>query len=154
MFRRETFNHVSSWLEDTRHHANENMTIMLVGNKTDLDHRRAVSTEEGQQFANENGLIFIETSAKSAENVEEVSNLLSTLHNSAFSCFYVLLYKVNPDVSIHLPQAFINTAKQVYEKIQQGVFDVSNEVAFYFIFFYFAFWCIFFFFFCEVGCVL
>ena len=48
------------------------MTIMLIGNKCDLAHRRAVSTEEGERFAKENGLIFMEASAKTAQNVEEV----------------------------------------------------------------------------------
>lgn len=48
------------------------MTIMLIGNKSDLAHRRAVSTEEGEQFAKEHGLIFMEASAKTAQNVEEV----------------------------------------------------------------------------------
>jgi Ras-related protein Rab-2A len=47
------------------------MTIMLIGNKSDLDPRRQVSTEEGERFARENGLIFMETSAKTAFNVEE-----------------------------------------------------------------------------------
>lgn len=51
------------------------MSIMLIGNKCDLAHRRAVSTEEGEQFAKENGLIFLEASAKTAQNVEEVINL-------------------------------------------------------------------------------
>jgi len=46
--------------------------IMLIGNKSDLDHRRAVSYKEGEQFAEQNGLIFLETSAKSAANVEQV----------------------------------------------------------------------------------
>lgn len=73
MFRRETFNHLASWLEDARQHANANMTIMLIGNKCDLAHRRAVSTEEGEQFAKEHGLIFMEASAKTAQNVEEVT---------------------------------------------------------------------------------
>lgn len=49
------------------------MSIMLIGNKCDLAHRRAVSTEEGEQFAKENGLIFMEASAKTAQNVEEVT---------------------------------------------------------------------------------
>lgn len=75
-FRRETFNHLASWLEDARQHANANMTIMLIGNKCDLAHRRAVSTEEGEQFAKEHGLIFMEASAKTAQNVEEVRNIL------------------------------------------------------------------------------
>ena len=37
--RRETFDHLASWLEDARQHANPNMTIMLIGNKTDLNVR-------------------------------------------------------------------------------------------------------------------
>ena len=61
-----------------------------------LQHRRAVSTEEGEQFAKEHGLVFLETSAKTAHNVED---------------------------------AFINTARKIYEKIDTGVFDVSNEVS-------------------------
>lgn len=44
----------------------------------DLQHRRAVSTEEGEQFAKEHGLIFLETSARTAHNVEEV-RFLKTL---------------------------------------------------------------------------
>lgn len=75
VFRRETFNHLASWLEDARQHANANMTIMLIGNKCDLAHRRAVSIEEGEQFAREHGLIFMEASAKTAQNVEEVGSL-------------------------------------------------------------------------------
>ncbi|MFS7934981.1 putative small GTPase, P-loop containing nucleoside triphosphate hydrolase [Helianthus anomalus] len=43
---RETFNHLNSWLQDARQHANANMTIMLIGNKCDLAHRRVVSTKK------------------------------------------------------------------------------------------------------------
>jgi Ras-related protein Rab-2A len=78
--RRETFNHLASWLEDARQHANANMTIMLVGNKSDLSHRRAVSYEEGEQFAKEHGLIFMEASAKTAQNVEEVNDFFLSVH--------------------------------------------------------------------------
>lgn len=68
--RRESFNHLTRWLEEARANGNPNMTIMLIGNKSDLEHRRAVSTKEGEQFAAENGLVFMETSAKTAANVE------------------------------------------------------------------------------------
>lgn len=94
--RRETFNHLTTWLEDARQHSNSNMVIMLIGNKSDLDSRREVRREEGEAFAREHGLVFMETSAKTAANVEE---------------------------------AFINTAKEIYEKIQEGVFDINNEVS-------------------------
>ena len=69
--RRDTFEHLASWLEDAKQHANPNMTIMLVGNKADLEHRRAVAKEEGAAFAEEHGLLFLETSAKTSANVEE-----------------------------------------------------------------------------------
>jgi len=68
--RRETFNHLARWLEEARQNSGSNMSIMLIGNKSDLSHRRSVTTEEGQSFADENGLIFLETSAKTASNVE------------------------------------------------------------------------------------
>merc|ERR1719369_2185903 len=69
--RRDTFNHLTTWLEDARQHSNSNMVIMLIGNKSDLEARRDVKREEGE--------------------------------------------------------AFINTAREIYDKIQEGVFDINNE---------------------------
>lgn len=69
--RRDTFNHLARWLEEARQNANPNMVIMLIGNKSDLEDGREVAYEEGARFAQENGLIFLETSAKTAANVEE-----------------------------------------------------------------------------------
>jgi len=69
--RRETFMHVSQWLQDAKQHGSTDMTVILVGNKCDLEHLRQVSTDEGQKFAKDNGLLFIETSAKTSLNVEE-----------------------------------------------------------------------------------
>merc|ERR1712063_191869 len=68
--RRETFEHLQSWLEDCRRYSNKDIVIMLIGNKCDLGNKRAVSREEGESFAAKNGLTFLETSAKTAENVE------------------------------------------------------------------------------------
>jgi len=69
--RRDTFQHLGRWLEEAQQHAQPNMVILLIGNKNDLEDRRAVSTEEGQAFADANGLLFLETSAKTAYNVEQ-----------------------------------------------------------------------------------
>merc|ERR1712088_636178 len=82
------------WLEDARQHSNSNMVIMLIGNESDLEARRDVKREEGEAFAREHGLVFMETSTKTAANVED---------------------------------AFINTAREIYDKIQEGVFDINNE---------------------------
>eukprot|EP00696_Hemimastix_kukwesjijk_P017697 gnl/Hemi2/639_TR227_c0_g3_i1.p1 gnl/Hemi2/639_TR227_c0_g3~~gnl/Hemi2/639_TR227_c0_g3_i1.p1 ORF type:complete len:298 (-),score=103.81 gnl/Hemi2/639_TR227_c0_g3_i1:137-916(-) len=69
--RRETFNHLQTWLDDARQHCHSKMEIILIGNKSDLAARRAVAFEEGAAFARENGLLFMETSAKTCFNVEE-----------------------------------------------------------------------------------
>eukprot|EP00003_Mantamonas_plastica_P020827 TRINITY_DN335_c0_g1_i2.p2 TRINITY_DN335_c0_g1~~TRINITY_DN335_c0_g1_i2.p2 ORF type:complete len:120 (-),score=33.80 TRINITY_DN335_c0_g1_i2:42-401(-) len=52
-------------------HASDNMVIMLVGNKCDLEHKRRVSYQEGQEFAEQHNLVFMETSAKEATHVEK-----------------------------------------------------------------------------------
>lgn len=96
---RKSFENVRTWLGDVREHADPNLTCILVGNKTDLcepspadsdtpsssppksthskssstsssQPKRRVSTEEAQRFAQENGLLFVEASAKSGVNVE------------------------------------------------------------------------------------
>jgi len=69
--KRVTFENVERWLKELRDHAVPNIVIMLVGNKSDLRHLRAVSTEEAKTFAEQNGLSFIETSALDCTNVEE-----------------------------------------------------------------------------------
>lgn len=69
--RRSSFNHLASWLTDARTLTSPNTVIMMVGNKADLAKSREVSYEEASRFAQENGLIYIEASAKSGEKVED-----------------------------------------------------------------------------------
>ena len=66
-----TFENVERWLKELRDHADSNIVIMLVGNKSDLRHLRSVSTEDAKAFSEKEGLSFIETSALEATNVEE-----------------------------------------------------------------------------------
>ena len=73
--RKETFTHVTKWLEDVRTNSSKNVTVILIGNKKDLDDKRQVSFEEGEAFAKEHGLMFLETSAKTALNVVEAFNI-------------------------------------------------------------------------------
>ncbi|RWR90327.1 ras-related protein RABA2a [Cinnamomum micranthum f. kanehirae] len=71
-----TFENVSRWLKELRDHADSNIVIMLIGNKTDLKHLRAVATEDAQSYAEKEGLSFIETSALEAINVEKAFQMI------------------------------------------------------------------------------
>ncbi|KAJ3733958.1 ras family-domain-containing protein [Lentinula guzmanii] len=73
-----TYVNVTRWLKELRDHADSNIVIMLVGNKSDLKHLRAVPTEEAKSFSSENGLSFIETSALDASNVESAFQTILT----------------------------------------------------------------------------
>lgn len=69
--KRQTFDHIPRWLEELRAHADKNIVIILIGNKSDLEDQRAVPTEDAKEFAQKEGLFFLETSALEATNVEE-----------------------------------------------------------------------------------
>lgn len=66
-----TFANVERWLTELRDHAEQNIVVMLVGNKNDLRHKRQVETEDALKFATEHELAFVETSAMDATGVEE-----------------------------------------------------------------------------------
>lgn len=61
-----------AWVKELQRQAQDNIIIALAGNKSDLDSRRAIETSDAQAYADEAGLLFFETSAKSAENVQEL----------------------------------------------------------------------------------
>merc|ERR1712032_42556 len=67
----ESFNNVKQWLHEIDRYACENVNKLLVGNKSDLTSKRAVSTEQGKEFADSLGIEFLETSAKTSTNVEQ-----------------------------------------------------------------------------------
>lgn len=66
----DSYDNIQKWLSELRDHADMNIVIMLVGNKCDLDHLRAVHKSDALHFAGEEGLLFTETSALDATNVE------------------------------------------------------------------------------------
>jgi len=66
----ESFDHVEEWLSEVDRYANENTAKLLVGNKADLIEEKQVSEETAQRFADKLGISFLETSAKTATNVD------------------------------------------------------------------------------------
>lgn len=69
---RESFQSIDNWLRDCRELSPSASTIILAGNKCDLEEKRQVTTEEGRDYALNNNLLFIETSAKFGYNIEEL----------------------------------------------------------------------------------
>ncbi|KAI5458095.1 GTP-binding protein rab2 [Mariannaea sp. PMI_226] len=97
--RKQTFQHVTDWLNDLRQIAEPDIVVILVGNKADLakqeDNKREVTREEAEEWARRNGVLeYVETSAKSGENVEK---------------------------------AFMRVAERIYNNIQAGKYDLNDR---------------------------
>ena len=88
--------------------------IYLIGNKSDLEDKRQVTTEEGKQFANENNLKFYETSALNGNNIEEIfvqsaTDLVTKLENGDFK------------------DNFENTGIKIYQYPNREVEDIITD---------------------------
>ncbi|XP_016355043.1 ras-related protein Rab-5B-like isoform X1 [Sinocyclocheilus anshuiensis] len=68
----ETFERAKAWVKELQRQASPNIVIALAGNKADLADKRLVDYEEAQTYAEDTGLLFMETSAKTAMNVNEL----------------------------------------------------------------------------------
>merc|ERR1712050_400796 len=69
---RESYNHLINWLADARTLARADISIIAIGNKCDLKDKRTVTLLEASRCAQENDILFLETSALTGEGVEEV----------------------------------------------------------------------------------
>lgn len=100
--RKQTFQHVTDWLNDLRQIAEPDIVVVLVGNKADLaqdagdgNNKREVTREEAEEWARRNGVLeYVETSAKSGENVEN---------------------------------AFMRVSERIYQNIQAGKYDLNDR---------------------------
>ncbi|CAD8061507.1 unnamed protein product [Paramecium sonneborni] len=67
---KNSFHNLQRWMEEIRNNGNANMIIVLCGNKIDLESERAITYEEGLQYAQQQKLIFLEISAKQGINIQ------------------------------------------------------------------------------------
>ena len=102
---RQSFDDINFWLNEIKEKANKNTVLLLVGNKCDLEDERKVSFQEGKDFADNNGIKFIETSAKTNQNVDE-----------AFEILIDEVIKNNKDILKKINNNIILTKKNVYKK--------------------------------------
>ncbi|KAG2548820.1 ras-related protein RABF1-like [Panicum virgatum] len=68
----ESFNKAQYWVKELQKHGGPDMIMALVGNKADLHENRIVSSQEAQEYAEKNSMFFIETSAKTADNINQL----------------------------------------------------------------------------------
>ncbi|KAI7741762.1 hypothetical protein M8C21_000606 [Ambrosia artemisiifolia] len=79
--RHVTFENVERWLKELRDHTDSSIVMMLVGNKSDLRHLRAVTSEDAKTFAEKENMYFMETSALESSNVENAfTEVLTQIH--------------------------------------------------------------------------
>ena len=76
---KDSFKNLENWLIEIEKNSNQKVLKILIGNKCDLTEDREITTEEGQTFANRNGMEFMETSAKMNTNVSEAFTTLGKL---------------------------------------------------------------------------
>ena len=97
---RKTFDNVKSWLNECKEMCYKDILICLIGNKCDLDTKRVISNEEGKKFAEDNNLLFFETSAKNGTNIQEVFNETVTIIIDKIECGQINLDMANNGIKI------------------------------------------------------
>jgi Ras-related protein Rab-6A len=68
----KSFQNTKKWIDDVRAERGNDVIIVLVGNKTDLNDKREVTTQQGEEEAKRSNLMFVETSAKLGHNVKNL----------------------------------------------------------------------------------
>ena len=71
-----TFESVDKWVQDLNSFGDKNLTLLLVGNKSDLEDKRQITKEEGEEKAKSFNLGFIETSACSGDNIDQAFDIM------------------------------------------------------------------------------
>jgi len=69
---RNSYEKAKDWVKELQQQGDPNVVVAFVGNKIDMENIRKVNAEESQRYANDNGLFYMETSAKTANNVSEL----------------------------------------------------------------------------------
>ena len=86
---RDSFNNIGTWLEECKNNGPSTISLVLVGNKTDLEDKRQITYEEGEEFANRNNMQFFETSALNGNNIDKlfndtVENIIKKMENNYY----------------------------------------------------------------------
>ena len=112
----KTFESLDKWISDLKTNSDENISIVLLGNKSDLESDRKISTEQGREKAEFYKLAFMETSALNGNNIEKAFNELITD-----------VYKNHHDLFEKQAKVLVNDKGIELEKIDENEEKVQNE---------------------------
>mmetsp|Transcript_985 Transcript_985/g.2264 ORF Transcript_985/g.2264 Transcript_985/m.2264 type:complete len:206 (+) Transcript_985:52-669(+) len=103
-----SFENVKSWMDEISKYGSDKVSKLLVGNKSDLADRRAIPEEDGRKLAESLGMKFLETSAKTADRVEEAfltmtSEILASLSTGAMA------KKAEPGINVTATENAVST---------------------------------------------
>jgi len=73
---KKSFENIEKWVNDLKVAGDPKITIILIGNKSDLEDKRQVLKDQGEEKARSFGCAFLETSAYSGDNIEKAFNLM------------------------------------------------------------------------------
>lgn len=102
----DTFGRAKTWVKELQRQASPTIVIALAGNKQDLANKRMVEYEEAQTYADENGLLFMETSAKTAMNVNDIFLAIGTFSAHVF-------YRISSKTCVSQLKNFLKTNKHL-----------------------------------------
>ena len=74
--RKESFESIDKWVSDLKASADKKLTVVIIGNKSDLEDQRQVTKEQGQEKANQLEVAFMETSAVSGDNLDKAFDMM------------------------------------------------------------------------------
>ncbi|CAO3696992.1 unnamed protein product [Rhizopus stolonifer] len=122
--RKSSFDHISQWLEELREYTEDNIPLLMVGNKLDLaDKGRAVSTEEAKEYALDSNMLFFEASAYDATNVNSAfESMFNQIHKELSRN---KLLKKNSSRDVHALS--VNSANTVRLR-PPSVYNKNNEI--------------------------
>ena len=120
----DSFRNIQIWLENCKNFGPRTILLVLIGNKSDLEDKRVVTKERGEEFANENDMIFFETSAFSGNGVQEAfQNIIEIMDKKIKSGFYDLRDSV--DIGVKKIKMSNNNAGEI--KIDKAALTEGNK---------------------------
>jgi len=132
----ESFNNVKRWVDYAKNSSSEKTKILIAGNKMDLISRKVVDTNIAKNFAQENGTLFIELSAKNGTNVDKIFLDMATAIYNGINEVTPIEPKIEPKTepkteasSIDNKNDLLNFIKDELAKRDQEIENIKKENA-------------------------